>query len=65
MICSACRYGGALAQANRSPQGTLSAEWIDASLAVHAKCAGLTWCDCQHQVTGVNSQLVSPGSVAR
>lgn len=45
MVCQRCRKAGNLA---RHPERVLPGE-LDAG-AMHAKCRGGTWCDCQHEV---------------
>ena len=55
MICPDCRSAGTILQNSKVYNGVTEAEIC----ALHEQCRGGTWCDCAHQLSGVNWEAIN------
>lgn len=69
MICLPCREAGSLLKFRtgataRDPLGA-GVYLEQQAILLHKECRGGTWCDCQHQLDGVNWPEVTRAAAGR
>jgi hypothetical protein len=62
MVCLSCLEAGAIMRFIHQGDGSnplgLTTNLEQQALMLHSECKGGTWCDCQHELFGINELLV-------
>lgn len=53
MICLKCKLAGLKLSENKDEHGGVLFTVKEVISGLHRVCAGGTWCDCQHKITGI------------